>query len=159
MKRDLSDTEVFTARVRALQAIYAPEHGALQNWGAYSRDRYGIGPKDGRNGMWDQFSAANCDPEGWGEEVSDKAGFAPQTAAAKADPSEREEYDEKSARILCERLHGPGGINLEYRRVLKVAYVSRSVPEYQMPRLSNCSTPDEFCYRLECILQFTRRWV
>jgi hypothetical protein len=36
MKRDLEAAEIFTARVRGLQGIYATAHEALKNWGAWS---------------------------------------------------------------------------------------------------------------------------
>ena len=149
---DLS--EVFTAQVRGLQAIYPEAHEALKNWAAWSRDRSGIFPAGiTAPSLWDQFK--RDENEDWGEEQ-------PQVqvpeAPVKAEAAEKQPYDERAGVILDERIHGPGGLPEYQRLVLKVAYVSTALPEDQFPRACGCP-PHAFTERLEAALRFVGRFV
>lgn len=148
---DLS--EVFTAQVRGLQAIHAEAHRALLNWGLWSRDRRGMSPTLQPSSTWDEFKRSEVDD--YGEEAA-----APiiLTVPAKPEYPELPPYDEKAAIELDERLHGPGGLALELRRVLQMAYVTREIPETQFARLTGC--PEHaFRERLETGLLFVARFV
>ena len=156
MKRDLADTEVFTAQVRALQSMpqNVAAHAALLNWGAWSRS--GIRkPSLARDHTFDQFNREACDKDGWGDEVSEKAGFREQTEI-KPEPPEREPFDKLAGDLLDTRLHGHD-FPRDFREVLKVLYVYQK-PEYQCPSLAGRITEDEFRYRLEWILGFVKRF-
>lgn len=151
MKRDL---DVFSARLRGLQAIYNSSHAALVNWGRWSRDRYKIFPRVAAPSLWDQFKRDENDE--YGEvtpdiEVSDEA-------PVKAEAAEMEEYSERDGTLLDERLHGPGGLCCELRYALRAAYVTREVPDEQFPRLAGCSE-DAFLERMESSLMFVQRFV
>lgn len=143
--------EVTTARIRGLQAIYADSHGALQNWGAWSRDRRGIFPTMTPPAIWSQFKRSEIDD--YGEEQPE----APTTAPVKAEAAERQPYQELAALVLDERLHAPGGLPQYVRHVIRIAYVSAELPEYQFPAICGC-TLDAFCERLEAALQFVGRF-
>lgn len=157
MKRDIEAGEIFSARVRGLQAIYPEAHQALVNWGSWSRDRAGI------------FPPGIIPPGLWNEAVPSKFGdFADasdlervevvEQTEAKAEAAEKEPYDEKQGALLDERIHGLGGLAVYQREALRVAYVTREVPEDQFARLSGC-TEDAFCERLEACLMFVRRFI
>lgn len=159
--RDLDWREIAAARIRALQGLHADAHAALLNWGAWSRDRRGIFPALAAPAMWDQFRRDGT--EGYAEEGE---GVKPgdtepvETPPAKAEAAEREPYQELPARILDERMHGPGGLGNEIRRALRIAYVSVDIPEYQFPHLSSCGgSVDRYCERLEEALRFVGRFV
>ncbi len=153
MKRDLEAAEIFTARIRALQGIYAAAHGALRNWGAWSRDRRGIYPTMAPPGMWAQYKPD--EGEEYGDEIE---GPLLVTVPVKAEGPDHEPYDEKTALILDERMHGAGGLSQMLRESMKIAYVTLEVPEQQFPRLAGC-TDDAFCERLEGCLLFVGRFV
>lgn len=148
---DLS--EVFVAQVRGLQSIYAEAHAALLNWGAWSLDRRGIGPVEVVTPGYNRDYRST--PEEYGAEPTQ----APEAPAERADPIEHRPYDALAAHILDERLHSPGGPNVEQRRAIKIAYCSRSVPEYQFPTFPGCTSQAAFLERLEAGLRFAGRFV
>ena len=150
MKRDLSDHDLFVAQIRALQALNPAAHDALINWGAWSRHRC-VGPGFARAHIFDQHDG---DLDGYADENVEASTDAPAKAEAKL----ADTYVELPASILDERIHSPGGLPLEMRKVLRVAYVLQ-IPEYQQPRLASCITGDEFRYRLECCLRFVRKFI
>ena len=143
-------------RIRGLQDHYPKEHHAFRNWGAWSSDRRGIFPKEKPGPLGGMFDRGGCDPEGWGEESerTNNVILLPQ----KAERAERIPYDEKSAVLLDERIHSAGGLNVEVRKVIRVAYVTREIPEDQFPRFAGCLI-DAYCERLEAALLFARRFV
>lgn len=146
---ELSEQDIAGPRIRALQDRFYPAHAALLNWASWCRDPQ-IGPRLAKQHLLD---AHDGDLEGYGE-VPDE-----QLESVPGKPERREEnYDEKTANILDERIHGHGGICLEYRRLLRVAYVYPPI-EYQMPKFSGCHDLDEFCFRLTEILRFVSRFV
>jgi hypothetical protein len=153
MKRDLEAAEIFTARIRALQGIYAAAHGALRNWGAWSRDLRGLKPTVAPPGMWSQYKPTEADD--YGDEM---VGPVLVTVPAKSEGPDHELYDERTALILDERMHGPGGLPQMMREAMKIAYVTLEVPEQQFPRLAGCND-DAFCERLETCLLFVGRFV
>ena len=156
MKGDSVDmSEVFTAQVRALQAMYPEAHEALVNWGRWSRDRRGIFPAEGRTHIWDAFDRAEWDRTGYGDQEADEQRL--EVGDRKAERLE-EEYDEKAGFDLDERIHSPGGLPDYLRLVIRAAYVTRETPEDQFPNMCGC-TPQAFMERLEMCLAFTGRFV
>lgn len=151
----LEESAILTARIRALQAIYKPEHDALCNWAKWSRDERGIRPVEARTSIYDQMN--EDDRAGWGEET-DQPPIYRLTVRVKSERPEEENYDLKSAEILDERIHGNGGLASEIQHLLRIAYVTRDVPEYQFPNRCSCSW-DGFCERLEEALRFVSRFV
>lgn len=155
MKR-LDDRDAFVARVRTIQGTYPAAHNALRNWGRWSGDQRGIFPKQSSP------SIGYCRSEGeeYGEETAPDAERRArlEEIPRKSEPMDRIPYDEKSAVILDERIHHAGGLGVDVRIALRVAYVSREIPEDQFPRRTGC-LEDTFCERLEEALRFTRRFV
>jgi hypothetical protein len=100
-------------------------------------------------GLW--ISSGKIKPE---DERSDYA-----QVVVKAERSEEAEYDEKQAVMLDERIHGYGGLDDEYRKCIRTAYVNGGPREAQWYALSNCSTPGQFLERLQASLQFVSRFV
>lgn len=149
------DIQEATVRIRALQAMYSVEHLALVNWGLWSMDRSGLFPTVSRPSVWDQFKRSEGDDYG---EEKDHAERIQYPGPAKSEAPEREPYDERAAVILDERMHHPGGLAVHVREAIRVAYVSREVPDEQFPRLTGCSV-DAFCERLEGALLFVGRFV
>lgn len=153
----LEQSEIQTARIRALQGIYSEAHRALENWGAYSRDTRGIYPVEAHTSIYDQMR--EDDRAGWGEEKSDyRPVIVKVVGKVKADRPEEERYDQKQAEMLDFRMHAPGGLPEGVRLVLKQAYVLRAAPEYQWPSRCSCSW-DAVCERLEEALRFVGRWI
>ena len=150
---DISD--IFPARVRAMQAIYPESHLALVNWGIYSRTRYWPGPVDARPSIWNEFKADENEAYG---DPADAPRIAEQTLPAKSERAEEEEYSERDGQSLCERLHGPGGPGIDIVRVLHTAYVRRDIHESQYTGASGCGQ-DAFCERLEAGLRFASRFL
>lgn len=140
-------------RIRALQAMYAAEHAALTNWGHWSMDRGGMAPRLEPPGTFREYRSDGRE-EGYGEvkKIPDR-----RKVPAKPEPPEKVEYDELAAVILDERMHGPGGLAIYVRYVIKTAYCTREVPDDQFPSLSGC-TLDAFCERLEGALKFVSRF-
>ena len=145
-----------TARIRALQAMYPEAHLSLRNWGIWSADRRGIFPTLTKPGLWDQFKRSELDE--YGEVKDDKeTNVVPIRQEVKSEAAERLPYDERTGCALDERIHSAGGLPLEVRIALRVAYVSRETPENQFPRFSGCGI-DAFCERLEMALRFAARF-
>lgn len=147
------DINEAAVRIRALQAMFAVEHAALRNWGAWAADLAGIYPSISRPHLWEQFDRRGADKDGWGVEQEPQVKESP----VKAEPAEKRAYDEKLAVMLDERMHSPGGLPDYVRLAIRTAYVSHEVPDDQFPRLSGC-TLDAFCERLEGALRFVGRF-
>lgn len=145
---------ILIGRIRTLQSMYWDAHQALTNWGHWSADRRGIFPTQAPPAMWDQFK--RDEREDYGDEQP--PAVTAEAALPKAEAAPRPEYDERSAVALDERIHGYGGLPLEMRVAMRVAYVSREVPEEQFPRFTGCSE-DGFCERLEHCLRFVGRFM
>lgn len=145
---------MLVGRIRGLQSIHHAAHQALVNWGHWSADRRGIFPTMAPPVMWTQFKPD--EREDYGEEQA--PAVTSEAKEAKAEAAPRAEYDEKSAVALDERLHGHGGLPVDMRIALRVAYVSREVPEEQFPRFAGCGE-DAFCERLENCLLFVGRFM
>lgn len=150
---NLADFDIFPLRIRKLQEDHAAGHRALVNWGLYSRDRYKIGPK-GTVSPKSFEKATSGLPEGYAEE-SDVA--LDDGIEAKAEMGYREPYNEQEAAILCERIHGPGGLSDTVRDCLAMVYIQIYVLPEKYPGYSGC-TPDAFCARLEEGLLFVERF-
>ena len=150
-----AEDALFTERVRLLQAIYPKEHAALICWGAWSRDRRGIFPKDiAPPKVWDQFK--RDENEAWGDE--DAAKLEPETdAEVKAERAEDDPYNELQGHQLDERIHGYGGLWQEVRIALRVVYVRRDIHEIQYPRAAGCGQ-DALLERLAEGLKFVGRF-
>ena len=150
-------TDLFPARVRGLQAIYAGGHKALVNWGAYSRDRAGFerGVTSPRTAK--EYHYTEGDEEGYADPHDACLVLIRTNAPAKAEKVQDEPYNERDAAILCERMHGPGGLMVEARPVLKVAYVLRYIQEYEYPYRTGL-LPDTVLERLEMGLRFAARF-
>ena len=148
MKRDVDQSEIERAEIRAIQALYPEAHAALRNWGAWSRDRYKIGPRDARPGMWDEAI-----PSKFGDfaDETDEPEVREQVEV-KAEAAAKEPYDEKSGCELDARIHGNGGLAEYQRNAIRIAYVSRETPEDQFHRFAGC-LPSTFRERLiECLV-------
>lgn len=154
MNARLRDCDIETARIRALQAIYSEAHQALCNWGLWSSDKRFIYPTLKPPALWNQFARSKV--EEWGDEMESPVRLV-LSGPAKPEPRERDPYDEKKAIALDERIHGSGGLRLDIRQMLKIAYATGEVPEYQFPALCGCSL-DTLCERLEEALRFVRRF-
>lgn len=154
MRKEQIWDEAFVGRVRNLQETYPEAHASLTNWGNWAADLRGVFPKQTPPGLWNQFKQSEV--QEWGEEQAPQRNVVPFPVKAEAAPRRR--YDAKTAVILDERMHGPGGLNVETRHCLRVAYVSHEVPEAQFPTLSGCSD-QAFCERLEAALKFVHRFV
>lgn len=151
---DMADD--FAVRVRDLQGTFAAAHRALMNWGAYSRDRAGFQRGITKSQALSQYRY-NEEEEGYADPTDACLVLIKTDAPAKAEKVQDEPYDERAGMILCERIHGPGGLMLDARPVIRVAYVFRDVPEYQYPyRLG--LLPDAVLERLEMGLRFAARF-
>ena len=149
-------TDDFPIRVRDLQGTFAADHRALMNWGAYSRDRAGFQRGITRSQALNQYRY-NEDEEGFADPNDACLVLIKTDAPAKAEKVQDEPYDERAGMILCERIHGPGGLMVDARPVLKVAYVFRDVPEYQYPFRTGL-LPETVLERLEMGLRFAARF-
>ena len=161
MKRDIAGAEITRARIRALQALYPNAHATLENWGAWSRDRHGIFPPENPppSPVYAVIDRSEWDRDGYGEVEEQRVSEARMEAEdRKSERAEREEYDERLGTLLDERINDRALMPLYLREAVKVAYVSREVPEDQFPRLAGC-TEDAFCERLEACLRFAGRFV
>lgn len=144
---DLS--EVFTAEVRGIQALFPEAHQALLNWGRWCRDRVGIFPSGiVPPAIYESINRQEWDKDGYGEE-QDEPQRLPTTETAKAERPDLDPYNEKEAIALDEFLHTR--FTWPYRRCLVVAYVLHDAHDYQYPSLSKC-THSEFLERLAGVL-------
>ena len=153
-------TDLFPARVRGLQGIYPEGHGALINWGAYSRDRAGFQRGISSPQTSKDYRYTEGDEEGYGDPPEDSEHrliLIRTDAPAKAEKVQDDPYNERDAAILCERIHGPGGLLLDARRVLKVVYVLRDIHEHEYPYRTGL-LPDTVLERLEMGLRFAARF-
>lgn len=148
---DASDQ--FQVRVRELQGQYPDEHWALVDWGIWSRTLVGFERGVGKQGVW--FQGKADENEAYGEEPVEVARV---EAPAHAEREQEQPEDERRCVVLDERMHAPGGLGMEVRNALKVAYIKRYIPEYQYARASGCSE-DGYCERLEAGLRFVRRFL
>jgi hypothetical protein len=159
MREDaVAESALITQAIRDLQDRFSKEHQALVNWSKWSRDRRGIYPAGiTAPAIYDQAPTSKWEFE---EPDYDAYHRIHMVAAEKGDKVEEEEYDEKTAVVLDERIHGPGGLSEAHRSALEVAYVARYIPEDQMHR--KCSPPCQphgFRERLEECLRFVGRFV
>lgn len=153
--RDLDQDAIYAERIRSLQSEHAKAHAALRNWAAWSRDRHKVYPPGTTaNPMWEQYRPNEGDD--YGEEHA-----IPETRLAqddiKVEAPEKEDYDEKSGYDLDTRIHGYGGLSPTVRLALRVAYVSRYLPEGQFHKAAGCSQ-DAFRERLLEALLFVSRF-
>jgi hypothetical protein len=83
------------------------------------------------------------------------------TAQPTAGKPERpqEDYEEKAAVVLDERIHAAGGLGIEIRKAIRTAYIDGGPREGRWHVYANCPTPDAFMERLEVALRFVRRFV
>lgn len=155
--RDIDPAAIEREQIRALQDRYQAAHAALENWGAYSRDR------DDRPAWITAPSWPHqVDSSKW--EIEDEGRYEVRVEYAhppeRGDRREPEPHDEKAAIALCERIHGPGGLPDYLRATIKTAY-------YKPPIcLSDChifckppTTQSGFRERLEECLKFVSRWI
>jgi hypothetical protein len=151
----MDQSEIFPIRVRSLQADFPQAHQALVEWGSWSRDRKGMAPPPIQPPrIWDEFKPDENESYG---EVTEETTIVEQTEV-KAERAEDDPYDELQGTILDERMHSPGGLAMEVRNALKVAYVHRYVLEANYPRQAGCSQ-DAFLERLEAGLRFAQRFL
>lgn len=150
------DCDLETARIRGLQAIYAKAHGALISWGRWSMDRRGIFPREAKPSL----NYNRDEKEDYGEETFPDEERLARIASTpiRSSPADRLPYDEKTALVLDERIHHPGGLGVEVRRCLRIAYATREIPESQFSQRSGC-LPHIFCERLEEALRFVGRFI
>jgi hypothetical protein len=155
--RDLDQATLDAEQIRRLQSRYPSEHAALLNWGAWSRDRSGIFPKEARTKVFEQFVPDGTEAFG---EIDDEFARTANTdpALLKAERDETEPYDEKSGTALDSRINGPM-LSLSLKRVLTTAYVNGGASEHRWYVYADCVSLDSFCERLEAGLQFVRRFV
>lgn len=127
---DLDWQAIYTQKVRDIQALFPTAHPALKNWALWSHELHGVFPVLTPPGIWDM--AKPGDPTDWVEapadiqrveqaEVKAERVEKPQTADARFG----EEID-----IRIHALHFP----IIWRRVVRATYLTREIPEYQMPR-------------------------
>lgn len=152
------DVEFEAIRVRDMQGRYSKEHRALVNFGRWCGDRRGVFPKQPACNLGPHYKPDTTDAEGYGDTEQ-----APQKVEPleprRPIPCDRLPYDEKTALILSDRMHQAGGLSKEVLRSVKVAYVTREVPEEQFWKMAGCSHPDHFLERLETALRFVARFI
>jgi hypothetical protein len=124
---NMADLDILAAEIQALQLLHPKAHEALTNWASWSRDcaapcGYGIKPSP----VFREYRASDY------EEAEDTP-TAVLEAPVKAEAAEREDYDQTSAEVLNDRMHGPGGMPEVLRRTVKVAYFYRNILTRQMP--------------------------
>lgn len=157
MKREdaIAESALICEAIRELQSLHHDAHQALQNWAKWSRDRRGIYPPGVvPPAIWDDAPTSK-----W--QFEEELDYNPYqrinlVTAEKGDRPEEEEYDEKTAIVLDERIHE--GLGEYERSVLEIAYVTRYTPEDRMHKLCNppCQ-PSTFKERLgECLRYVSR---
>lgn len=110
-------------------------------------------PKDGKQ-SWAEFYRPA--PEEYADE-QDVKNAVKTDAPSRSEGPERVPYDEKQGYILDQRIHAPGGPCEDVRRVLRIAYCQRIVPESQWPRQAGC-LPGRFKEDLADGLAFVARF-
>lgn len=155
----MDHSDVFAARIRALQAIYEPAHRALINWGLWSRDRAGFQRGLTRSQIYNEYRW-NDEEEGYAD-PSDycQVIINPEAAQlpAKAERVVDDPYNERDGMILDERIHGSGGLEPSSRPVIRVVYVYRDVRESLYPTYTGLM-PEAVVERLEAALRWTTRF-
>jgi hypothetical protein len=152
---NLADFDTLTAEIRAIQSLFPEAHAALQNWAAWSRD---CAPASGRgikpSPVFREYRSSDYDEPDTETEVT----IVP--APVKAEAAEKEPYDQASAEILDDRIHGPGGLPETYKRTIRVAYYVRGIMERQMPYACGWKAGQEhrFMEDLSAALAFVRRF-
>ena len=146
MNARVNHEDLFTAQVRALQAIYGPAHQALLNWAAWAHDLGKHPTALAAPAVWDLAPRSQ-----WGD-WADEQEKVEHSDAGKAEAAEKEEYDERLAEATNKTLHpGNDSFPAVYRRVIRIAYYWR-IPEYQLP--TQCRMDhDNFLRFLEGALQ------
>lgn len=128
-KETIDWREVFNAEVRAIQSLYPKAHEALRNWGLWSRERGGIFPALAKPG-WTEFYQAGR------EEVTEEHETEVERVEqleVKAEGPELPHSDERLGEEVDIRIHALHFPTI-WRRVLKAAYVTAEIPEYECPR-------------------------
>lgn len=120
--------EVFNAEVRGIQAQYPKAHEALRNWGLWSRERGGIFPVLAKP-SWTEFYRADRDETH--DELEDVTVV--HQLEVKAERVEMPRSDERQGEEIDIRVHAIRFPSI-WRRVLKAAYVTVEIPEYECPR-------------------------
>jgi hypothetical protein len=154
----VAESAMIVIAIRELQAKHHKAHEALQNWAKWSRDRRGIYPPGAvPPAIWNDAPVSK-----W--EFEEELDYNPYQklniqTAEKGDRPEEEDYDEKTAVVLDERIHGHGGLSEYQRSALEVAYVTRYTPEERFHKLCNppCQ-PSTFRERLGEALRFVERF-
>lgn len=159
MKREdqIAESALIIQGIRELQSTHDRAHQALMNWAKWSRDRRGIYPPGVvPPAIWNDAPVSKWEHE----EIPEKTERQVLQAPEKGDRPEEEEHDEKSAVILDERIHAPGGLPEYLRSVLNVAYITRYTPEDRFHKLviPSCQ-PSTFRERLAEALRFVGRFV
>jgi hypothetical protein len=150
---NLADFDALTAEIRAIQSLFPEAHAALVNWASWSRD---CAPASGRgikpSPVFREYRSSDYD------EVEEVA--ASVEAPVKAEAAEKEPYDQTSAEILDDRIHGPGGLSETYKRTIRVAYYVRGIMERQMPYACGWKAGQEhrFMEDLSAALNFVKRF-
>lgn len=150
----LAVADEFPGKVRDLQGDYSNEHWALVDWGVWSRTLVGFEKGIGKQSVW--FQGKEDENEAYGEVPEGPVQVV--EAPAKVERLAEEPEDERRSVLLDERMHAPGGLSVDVRQALKVAYIRRYIPEYQYPRATGCSH-DAFLERLQAGLKFVRRFL
>jgi hypothetical protein len=160
MKREdaIAESALIIQGIRDLQSQFHAAHEALANWGRWSRDKRGIYPPGVvPPAIWNDAPVSK-----W--EIEEEPDYDPYkkilTVAEKGDRLEEEDYDEKTAVMLDERIHGHGGLSESLRSALEVAYVTRYTPEDRMHKLTSPpTTASGFRERLSACLVYVSRFV
>lgn len=118
--------EIFNGQIREIQARYPLAHEALRNWGLWSRETGGIFPSLAKPG-WTEFYKPDGDGYGEAEAIPDP------TETVKAERVEAPRSDERSGMEVDIRIHALHFPTI-WRRVLRAAYVTVEIPEYECPR-------------------------
>lgn len=146
--------DILVGRIRAIQAAHLKAHQALVNWGDWCADKRGIFPSLKPPSLWNQVKHSELDE--YGEEQAPAVSIV--QPEVKPELREMAPYDERTALVIDERIHGYGGLGEYQRHALRAAYVSREIPEDQFPGACGCNA-DAYCERLEDGLAFVGRFV
>lgn len=132
--------EVFAGEIRSVQAAYPQAHQALKNWGRWSRELHDI------PGLTNDLKAPGlyegADRKNWEFAQDGETGIDTPEAIAKrcaADKRVKRERaddlkaDDKLGHELDLLIHDYQNFAAIWRVVLKAAYCSREIPEYQFP--------------------------
>jgi hypothetical protein len=124
--------QVFAGQVREIQGHYPQAHQAMVNWGNWSR-RLNLKPFLCRPALWNMVKA---DREEWGEEQPEEQEERKRSEPlleVGRDPNDQPKPDDKLGYAIDILIHSQDFAAV-WRVVLKAAYFTREIPEYQMPR-------------------------